>query len=316
MFILNRLTRVLRNVVTSEGEQGGGGNLTFNPTEVTQGVGLLDTMKADAVKMQANEEETGSVSPEPTSDTVVDKKTEVEQSAAAPAKDAQNEGEGSSADDKSETVIDGLSFQGVAIEVTNTPEMIASFKEKELDIDAVNKEIYSKDGLTEATRTKLNEAFGKSSVDMYLDGLTAKNEAMVNEHNKGKSESDDRITAITASATGDKFDDVMKWANDNLDSKDYAKYADIINGTNEFQIELALKDLTSKSGIQSNKLDQPAVKVNDSSYLITADNKSSTDESGPIGSAAYREAITSGAYNKDMKSWDARRQAGIDASIA
>tara|TARA_R110000851_G_scaffold317339_1_gene480804 strand:+ start:29941 stop:30894 length:954 start_codon:yes stop_codon:yes gene_type:complete len=317
MFNFNKVTRVLRNV-----EQAGeapasvaGSHLDFNPSTVSQGVGVFDDMKADAQAKQAREEETGSVSPVSTDEPVLDVPSKDEPVAIDGVKDSEV-----AAEESAETIAKdedgGLSYKGVPVTVTNTPEMVESFKEKGLDIDAVNAELYSKDGITEETRNSLNEAFGKVSVDMYLEGLTSKNDAMVTAHNDSQAKADASMDAITLEATGGKFDEVMKWANDNLDDKQYASYAEIINGTNEFQVKLALKDLTAQSGIQSNTLDQPAVAPRVVDSVLSADVVTKSKASGEISSVEYRAAHTSGEYKKNMNDWDRRRQAGIDAGIA
>jgi hypothetical protein len=308
MFNLNRVTRVLRveadaPATVSAGEEQVSAPHAFNPTEVQQGVGLLD-MKAEAQAKQASEEATGSVS---TDEPVVDKVVVDEQVAAKPDEVAQN-----GSDEASDPIDGEYMYKGVSVEVTNTPEMEAAFTEKELDIHAVNKELYSEAGLTEETRTKLDEAFGKVSVDMYLQGLEAKNVAMFDTNTRLVAENDERITALTTEVTGGKFDEVMAWANTNLQPDEYKRYAEAVNGTDEFSIKLALQDLTARSGLG---LVAPIVKERPESKLLDPNNID-TDGKGDTATAAeYRAAIVSGAYAKDMASWDTRRQAGIDAGI-
>lgn len=316
MFKLSNVTRVIRNAETSGESPAGiqGSHLDFTPSEVTQGVGVLDSMRAEAEIKQASEEETGSVSSVETEQPVVDETAKEEPTVDDPTKTPEI-----AAKEVSDTFVKGedgsLSYKGVPVTVTNTPEMVEAFKDKELDIDAVNSELYSAEGLTEATRTKLNEAFGKMSVDMYLEGLSTKNEALVNEYNANQTKNEAAMDAVTAEATGGKFDEVMKWANDNLDDKQYSAYAEIINGDNEFQVKLALKDLTARSGIQSTKLDQPIVTPKVVEQVLSADVVTKDETSNAITAIEYRTAITSREYNKDMKGWDARRQAGIDQGI-
>lgn len=54
-----------------------------------------------------------------------------------------------------------------------------------LDITKVSEEFYSESGLTEATRTALDGAFGKSVVDAYFAGLSAQNAEATQQVNQG-----------------------------------------------------------------------------------------------------------------------------------
>ncbi len=317
MFKFNSITSVLRAEEVSA-EAPLGAQAAFNPSVVNQGVGVFDSMKEQAKAQQTSQEETGSVSVEATSDPVVDDKATDEQVDPVVDKVAEKAVDASSdpvVDDKTEVADTGYTYKGLAVEVNNTPEMVESFKEKGLDIDDVNKELYSKDGITADTRTKLDEAFGKMSVDMYLEGLESKNEAMLATHTANAADQTAKIDAVVKESTGDNYDAVMKWANDNLDAKQYSDYADIINGDNSFQIGLALKDLTAQSGLQSNKLDQPEVKVKVVEELLSADVTETKNTSTAITAKEYHDAIVTGEYKKDMAGWDARRQAGLDSNI-
>jgi hypothetical protein len=316
MFNLNKITRILMVEAEAPAATVQISPAVFNPTEVQQGVGLLDQaapvdMKAEAQAKQAAEEATGSVSVD---EPVVDKVVEGEQVAAKTVEVAENGSEESVAVPTDAVVTGDYIYKGVAVEVTNTPEMEAAFTEKELDIDAVNKELYSEAGLTDATREKLNEAFGKLSVDMYLQGMDARNEAMHQTHTNNQAALDASMDKLTAEVTGGKMTEVMAWANTNLQPDEYKKYADAINGTDEFAVKMALQDLTSKSGLISSALVAPIIKERPEATLLDGANPESTGVGDMITAAEYRAAIVSGEYAKDMKSWDTRRQAGLDAN--
>lgn len=316
MFTFNKITRIL---CSPEGEvlpQGSSGS--FDPIEVTQGVGLFDEMKNKATEMQTSEEETGSVSLESATATSEDDKDDNKQTAddsTQVEEKATDELIATNEDTTTEEDSTGYIYKGVEVNITNTPEMTESFKEKGLDIDAVNKELYSKDGITEETRGKLDEAFGKASVDMYLEGLATKNDAMIASAEADTTALNKRLDEVTNEATGDKFDEVIAWAKKNLDGKEYTKYADIINGTDEFQIELALKSLTSQANLQSNKLDQPEVSIKVADRMINSDVVNQTSEDGAITAKEYQASFANGDYRKDMNKWDRRRAAGMDAGI-
>ena len=308
MFRFNLVTRVLMNVETGGDATS---HLDFNPTEVQQGVGLLD-MKEEAQALEAQQEETGSTSAdEEVTAPVVDDKATGEQSAGDAEKTSENAPEESL---EGTTPVEAeYTYKGVAVSVETSQEVKDAFKEKELDVDAINKELYSEDGISKETREKLDTAFGKLSVDMYLEGVATKNEAMLNEHNANSAKDAQAIDDIVNEATGDNFDAVMKWASDNLDDKEYKSYADIINGTDAFQVKMAITNLVNQSGLKPNKLEAPKVKATD--QMLGADNSSQASQSDAIGSLAYRKAITSGEYAKDMAGWDKRRQAGLDAGL-
>lgn len=312
MFKFNNITRILCMAVDTSVTPSTD-NVAFNPTEHVQGVGVLDSMKETAMAQQAAEEETGSVSleepvvtdnaldPQVVVDPVIVPEIASEESSDPKATDSQDNG-------------GGYTYKGTPVEVTNTPEMTEAFKEKSLDIDAVNAELYSEGGLTDATRASLDEAFGKLSVDMYLQGMNATNEAMHQTHINNVAANDKAMDDMTTEVTGGKMTEVMAWANTNLSPEDYAKYADVINGDDIFQVKLALSDLTSRSGLGPTALTVPTVKARPEDSLLDGNNIESAGAEG-ITAAEYREAFTNGEYRKNPNDWDRRRAIGMDARI-
>lgn len=326
MFTLNRITRVLSNIEGAPAAVSVGNESVdkvasqstnahdFNPSVIQQGENLLDKMKEQAQVQEKSQEETGSVTPE---DAVIE--PVVEPVVAPKAGDEQvdqgdatvEEGAAEELSKDTPAVEFEYMYKGVAVEITNTPEMETAFTEKGLDINAINKELYSKDGLSEESRTKLDEAFGKMSVDMYLQGLEKSNEATFATSAIESDKIAEKMQGICNKASGDRFDDVMKWANDNLNAEDYKAYETVINGDNETSMRLAVEDLTRRSGAVS--LEAPSVAVK--SNLLEATNTEKATQTGGISGREYREAHTSGEYAKNNSLWDGRRQQGINEGI-
>jgi hypothetical protein len=142
-------------------------------------------------------------------------------------------------------------YKGKEVQVTNNPEVEAAFKEKGLDIDKVNVELFSEKGLTKETKESLYEAFGKPAVDMYLQGWESSNDAAMERMERAEQEYVREVDTIVAETVGDKKDAVLKWANDNLDAKTYEEYRKRINGDDTFAVRLALQDLANRSGLMN-----------------------------------------------------------------
>lgn len=134
--------------------------------------------------------------------------------------------------DKPEEVAKEYYFNGEAVEVEVPDDIKASFEEKGIDVDSVVSELFSKDGdfsLSEDTRTKLDEAFGKSLVDAYLNLYKGQNKmAMAELAQKAKAEKE-QLESNTKSFNeligGDEgWESMSIWAGDNLSDKELASF--------------------------------------------------------------------------------------------
>lgn len=276
----------------------------FNPTTVvTQQQGIFTRSQAD----DAAEEEDVNVDPTLTTTKQVDTPAATAPEVTDPTKTVDDAAAGD------EHVFE---YNGVPVKIENKPEMVAAFKEKGLDIDAVNKELFSKDGITADTKAKLDEAFGKMAVDMYLDGWKNNHDAMVEKHKLDEAKYVEEMTASANEAAGGKWKEVLAWAQKGLTADEYKEYAEVINGGNKRAMQLAIKDLTAKSGLagtESNSLLPPAMSPR--ATPLSATGAVTTADDYALSAQQYRAAITSKEYYKNPAEYDKRREAGMAKGI-
>lgn len=318
---MKRLQQLFQNSLTvrleapaTDGIELGGGD--FTPAESTQGTGIfLDKaqMRAKAEAQQANEEETGSlegVAPE---------------APEAPVTDVPIGAESLGADETNTPDVPpvggtGYLYNGVAVEVENKPEMVELFAEKGIDIDKVNKELYSAEGLTEGTKAVLDDKFGKVAVDMYLEGWSTKNDALVANAGAEAEAESAKVTQILTDIAGDKHAEVFTWANDNLSAEEYKEYADIINGDNHIAMKFAFKELHQRSGVGAT-LQAPSVKLSPRATALSPDTTAPVTEPSGLSHAQYQalfkpsEGGGESPYWADPAKYDALREVGRSQGI-
>jgi len=206
-----------------------------------------------------------------------------------------------------------VKYGGLDVDIT-IPADIANFAaENGIDAEAVSRELYGSEdfSLTDETRTKLDEAFGKWQVDAYLSGLKAKNDAMVGTHN---SDTEARTTAETAAWDNtmeimggeDKWADMSAYAVANLDAAEVEEFNEIMaNGSLRMQ-QLMIKDVYSRFEAAGAPV---APTVLDLEEGGTGEDPGGGE--GPMTAAAYLELLTSGKYKEDPVKYDKLRRAGI-----
>lgn len=117
-----------------------------------------------------------------------------------------------------------LFFGGESVSVEVPDDIQAAFTEKGLDAQAVVAELFAKDGdfsLSEETRGKLDEAFGKPLVDAYLNLYKGQNNMALKQFKADAEAEKATIAANTASFNelvgGDEgWDKLAAWAGENL----------------------------------------------------------------------------------------------------
>lgn len=115
-------------------------------------------------------------------------------------------------------------FGGESVSVEVPDDIQTAFTEKGLDAQAVVAELFSKDGdfsLSEETRGKLDEAFGKPLVDAYLNLYKGQNSMALKQFKADAEAEQATIAANTTSFNelvgGDEgWDKLAAWAGDNL----------------------------------------------------------------------------------------------------
>lgn len=168
----------------------------------------------------------------------------------------------SSKDEEQDTNKNIRDFNGVPLEIHHDDGIVSSLTANGFDVDKIDDELFSKEGLSQETRDKLNKSFGKSSVDMYLDGWKAKNELASIKHTKAAEVTNSVVTEVLGNEQNLKY--VVQWANDNLSPEEYKSYQELINSGNRLQMSLGLRELSSRSGLtETNKDDKESPKIND-----------------------------------------------------
>lgn len=294
MRLLARLSGFQEEAGTEEASGAGGAGADFKPQnpDFQQTEGIFDRKSAEAKQAEddASDLETkndGDVA------TTLPIETKSEDDA---------EGEPKSDDEGEKDAEVQLTYKGVPVEIENKPEMVEAFKEKGLDIDAVNAELFSESGLTQETLDKLYEAFGEIPVDMYLDSWERKAEADMqafNAQDTADTAKDQLREVALKSIAGDNVDAVFKWANDNLGSEDYKKYEAVINGDDDFAMKMAFRELKGLSGI-----DAKIVPAKRSAREVgsTAVNKAPAPTT--LTSAEYKALFVPDGKTGKAKYWD------------
>lgn len=135
-------------------------------------------------------------------------------------------------EEKPEEVEDKFFFDGVEVEVDVPEDISAAFAEKGIDSKAVLKELFADGGkfeLTPETKAKLDEAFGKSMVDGYLN-LYRQQNSLALKQNQAEAEAATKLQAeITESFNtlvggDDGWDKLSQWAEENMDEKSLASF--------------------------------------------------------------------------------------------
>jgi hypothetical protein len=183
-----------------------------------------------------------------------------------------------------------------------------------IDVEAVAKEIYSPDGLSEATRESLNTAFGKWQVDAYLSGLEAKNaqtmaQFKTDQEAATKAAEDAWNATMEIMGGEDRWDALDAYAASTLSESEIEEFNAVMKNGSLYMQQLMIKDLWSKYEA-AGKPDAP-VKLD----LEGGDNTPPSDTSGAITQAEYLEAFRNGEYRKDPAAWDERRKAGMAKGI-
>lgn len=211
-------------------------------------------------------------------------------------------------------------FGDTQVEIKIDDEVDAALKEKGLDAMAIAKELYSKEGkfdLSEDTKGKLYEAFGKFAVDAYLNGLKAQNEAWMQRE----------ATAIKEAeqANTQRFEDVAKecggeegwgkleaWALEHLSDDELAAFNAVMESGNQYLQMYAVRELEGR---------RKSMQGDDKPNLIEPSQAAApSEDNSPLSRDQYiREVAKLGSiFGKDRKGaaeaqakLDARRRAGM-----
>lgn len=210
--------------------------------------------------------------------------------------------------------LDGFKFDGQDCTVTIPADLANFTAEKGIDAQEIAKEMYSETGLTDETREKLYDAFGKWQVDTYLNGLEAQNKATFTQHNTEqeaitKAQEEAWEETMTLMGGEDKWADLDAYAVQNLDEQQLEEFNHVMQNGSLYMQKLMIADLWSKYQAAGAP---PAPAQLD---LETGSDAPPSNAGGAITQEEYFASFKNGEYRKDPAGWDARRQAGLKKGI-
>lgn len=232
------------------------------------------------------------------------------------------EGEGKEEDKPAELPQEEVSyfFGGEEVTIEVPQEVEEELKAKGLDAHAIAAELYAKDGdfsLSEETKQKLYDAFGKFAVDAYLSGLKAQNEAFMlrseNEAKEREAADVQRFTDISKECGGEEgWDRLEEWALESLSDDELTAFNAVMQSGNQYLQMYAVRELEARR--KAAQGDDEVTLVQPSAPAVDASDNS------PLSAQEYIREISqlSQRFGRDRKAaaeaqakLDARRRAGM-----
>lgn len=232
------------------------------------------------------------------------------------------EGEGKEEDKPTESSQEGVSyfFGGEEVTIEVPQEVEEELKAKGLDAHAIAAELYAKDGdfsLSEETKQKLYDAFGKFAVDAYLSGLKAQNEAFMlrseNEAKEREAADVQRFTDISKECGGEEgWNRLEEWALEVLSDDELTAFNAVMQSGNQYLQMYAVRELEARR--KAAQGDDEVTLVQPSAPAVDASDNS------PLSAQEYIREISqlSQRFGRDRKAaaeaqakLDARRRAGM-----
>lgn len=232
------------------------------------------------------------------------------------------EGEGKDEDKPAESSQEEVSyfFGGEEVTIEVPQEVEEELKAKGLDAYAIAAELYAKDGdfsLSEETKQKLYDAFGKFAVDAYLSGLKAQNEAFMlrseNESKEREAADVQRFTDISKECGGEEgWNRLEEWALESLSDDELTAFNAVMQSGNQYLQMYAVRELEARR--KAAQGDDEVTLVQPSAPAVDASDNS------PLSAQEYIREISqlSQRFGRDRKAaaeaqakLDARRRAGM-----
>lgn len=232
------------------------------------------------------------------------------------------EGEGKEEDKPTESPQEEVSyfFGGEEVTIEVPQEVEEELKAKGLDAYAIAAELYAKDGdfsLSEETKQKLYDAFGKFAVDAYLSGLKAQNEAFMlrseNEAKEREAADVQRFTDISKECGGEEgWNRLEEWALEALSDDELTAFNAVMQSGNQYLQMYAVRELEARR--KAAQGDDEVTLVQPSAPAVDASDNS------PLSAQEYIREISqlSQRFGRDRKAaaeaqakLDARRRAGM-----
>lgn len=231
------------------------------------------------------------------------------------------EGKGEQAQEVESSADDAVFFYGDhEVEIEIPQDVSDTLKEKGIDAMQICRELYGEGGkfeLSDETKQKLYDAFGKFAVDAYLSGLKAQNDLyFMNEANAAKErEAADaqRFTDISKEVGGeDGWARLEEWALETLSDDELTAFNAVMESGNQYLQQYAVRELEGR---------RKAAQGDDKPNLIEPSQAApSGGDNSPLSRDQYiREIAKLGErFGRDRKGMaeaqarlDARRRAGM-----
>lgn len=209
-------------------------------------------------------------------------------------------------------------FGDTQVEVDIPQDVTDSLAEKGIDAAAVAAELYSKEGkfeLSAETKQKLYDAFGKFSVDAYLNGLKAQNEGWFNNQAKQQEEMErqtvERFTHVSKECGGEEgWSRLESFALETLGDDELKAFNAVMASGNQYLQQYAVRELEGR---------RKAAQGDDSVNLIEPTATGGDNSNAPLSAAEYIKAIAGlSRFGHDRagraeaeRQLDARRRAGM-----
>ena len=231
-----------------------------------------------------------------------------------PAPEGDKPGENPKTLRTEDITLPGVKFDDCEVSVIIPADLANFTAEKGINAEEVAKEMYSEKGLSDETKNKLYEAFGKWQVDAYLKGIEATNKmnmAQFKSEHEAATQAEKKAWEETMTLMGgkDRWDDLDAFALKTLSEAEIADFNNVMTKGSLHMQKLMIADLWSKfeaagAPVSPTQLD-----------LETGSNALPGDAGSAITQAEYFNAFKTGEYRKDPKSWDERRAAGLKKGI-
>lgn len=204
-------------------------------------------------------------------------------------------------------------YGGNEVEIEIPTDVEESLKEKGIDAKALVSELYSKDGdfsLSDETKQKLYDAFGKFSVDAYLSGLKAQNEMFfMNEATKAKEmeqANTQRFNDIAKEVGGDEgWTRLEEFALSTLSDEELTAFNAVMDSGNQYLQMYAVRELEAR---------RKQAQGDDKVELVQGTPASDEGDNSPLSAQEYiREVAQIGSKFRGDRKGAAEYQAKLDA---
>lgn len=215
-------------------------------------------------------------------------------------------------------------FGDLEVEIDIPDDVDAALKEKGLNAKEIAAELYAKDGsfqVSDETKQKLYDAFGKFAVDAYLGGLKAQNENFVYQMERDAAALEqanaERYEVVSKEVGGEEgWNALERFALDTLPDEELAAFNAVMESGNQYLQMYAVRELEAR---------RKQAQGDDKVTLVDATGAASSgNDNSPLSGADYVRAIASlgQKYGTDKvaraaaeKALDARRMAGMKAGL-